>query len=415
MASKVRLGGGLAPTPHPARAEINPANMAPITGHADPHSHAAFAVQRAPDQPQLDLGRNVHCLFGLTFDAVTLDEAAERLRRDSYECRPCFVSTPNVNFIIEALSDPAFRGSVLRSDLSLADGMPIVWAARLMGIPIPQRVAGSDLFEHLQRPGGRPLKVYLFGGPEGIAERAAAALNVQGGGLQCAGFESPGFGSVSDLSSPQQIERINASSADFVVVALGAKKGQAWIEHNRHRLRAPLICHLGAVINFVAGSVNRAPRTWQQLGLEWLWRVKEEPSLWRRYFRDGSALVGLALSRVLPCSLAVARDRLFSAPDANPRHELVEQDGQVIIRLTGRWTAEALLPLKRDMVSSLRHGSTIQFDLSAVTWLDSAVLGMLVLFDTWQATPPAMLPGTAITPTVRRLFRWHGAEGLLGS
>jgi len=367
----------------------------------------------SPDLPRLDLGRNVHCLFGLVFDAVTLDEAARQLRSDATKCRPCFVSTPNVNFVIAAETDTAFRNSVLHSDLSLADGMPIVWAARLMGIPIRERVAGSDLFEHLRRSDAAPLKVYFFGGPDGVAERAASALNSHGGGLHCVGFDSPGFGSIDDISGAEQIRRINASGADFVIVALGAKKGQAWIERNRRRLVAPLISHLGAVVNFVAGSVNRAPAAWQRLGLEWLWRVKEEPALWTRYWHDGLALARMTLTRVVPCAVTVACRGFLGEADAAPRHDLIDEGGRTVIRLFGRWTVEALPPLREQMASLLGQGVAIQFDLSGVTWVDSALLGLLLLFDEWQSTEPALLPGKPLTPLVRRLFRWHGAECLL--
>jgi N-acetylglucosaminyldiphosphoundecaprenol N-acetyl-beta-D-mannosaminyltransferase len=380
---------------------------------AAPPTPFPLVVQRELGRPRLDLGRELHCLFGLSFDAITLDEAARQLRRDASEQRPCFVSTPNINFVVAAQSDDAFRKSVLRSDLSLADGMPIVWAARLMGIPIRERVAGSDLFELLCRPSATPLKTYFFGGPDGVAERAARALNAQQGGLRCVCFASPGFGSIADISSPEMIDRINASEADFVVVALGAKKGQAWIEHNRHRLKAPLISHLGAVVNFVAGSVHRAPVLWQRIGMEWLWRVKEEPALWRRYAYDGWALGRLALNRVLPCALAVAWHRLFDRP-APPRHETTSIGGRAVIRLSGAWTREALPPLRREMASWLaRDAATVQFDLSAVTWVDSAVLGLLLLIDEWQGEVRAVLPGSAPPPSVRRLFHWHGAEGLL--
>ncbi len=384
------------------------------TANPIPPASANFVVQRAPDAPRLDLGRDVHCLFGLTFDAVTLDEAAQRLRRDAHEQRPCFVSTPNVNFVVAAQTDSAFRNSVLRSDLSLADGMPIVWAARLMGVPIRQRVAGSDLFEMLHKHGADALKVFFFGGPDGVAAQAAQALNAQGGGLECVGYESPGFGSIQDISSDAQIERINASGADFVVVALGAKKGQAWIEHNRHRLRAPLISHLGAVVNFVAGSVDRAPLFWRRVGLEWLWRVKEEPALWRRYFHDGHLLAQLVLTRVLPCAIAVTRRRWGRGADVVPRHDVISmQTNRSVIRLSGPWAGgELLSPLKQEVAKLLRDGTAVQFDLSEATWVDSALLGFLLLLNGWQRDLPALLPSSRLQPDVQRLFRWHGAESL---
>ena len=87
---------------------------------------------------------------------------------------------------------------------------------------------------------------------------------------------------------------MNAARPDFLVVSLGAAKGQAWIMRNLHRLDVPLVSHLGAVVNFVAGEVRRAPRWMQRSGLEWAWRVKEEPALLRRYAGDALRLLPLA-------------------------------------------------------------------------------------------------------------------------
>jgi N-acetylglucosaminyldiphosphoundecaprenol N-acetyl-beta-D-mannosaminyltransferase len=108
-----------------------------------------------------------------------LPEAVERVRADAFAGRRCWIATPNLNFAIAARSDAAFRQSVLRSDLSLVDGMPLIWMARALGVPMPQRVAGSDLFEALQAHPGPPLGVYLFGGPPGVAARAAERINAQ--------------------------------------------------------------------------------------------------------------------------------------------------------------------------------------------------------------------------------------------
>eukprot|EP01038_Epipyxis_sp_PR26KG_P003480 gene3480-biopygen2582 len=109
--------------------------------------------------------------------------------------------------------------------------MPIVWVARLMGVPVPERVSGADVFERLGRPGSSPLSTYFFGGPPGGAANACARLNDARGPLTCLGFDAAGFGDIDDMSAQATLDRINASGADFLVVALGATKGQAWIEH----------------------------------------------------------------------------------------------------------------------------------------------------------------------------------------
>ena len=125
--------------------------------------------------------------------------------------------------------DADFRDSVIHSDIVIADGTPIVWMAKILGIPVRERVAGSTLFEALGQEWRRKMTVYFFGGPDGVAAEANKRINEKSTGLKCVGYHSPGFGDVTQMSEESIIQSINATSADFLVVALGAKKGQEWI------------------------------------------------------------------------------------------------------------------------------------------------------------------------------------------
>ena len=244
--------------------------------------------------------RRVIRLFGLPFDALTLGETVAEIRHACVARRRLFLSTANVNFVVHAQRDPAFRQSLLDSDLCVADGAPIVWISRLLRRPLPERVAGADVFEALRcSRDSVTVSVYLFGGPPGAAERACETLSREKGGVRCVGFECPGYGDVASMSHPDTIARINAAAPDFVVVALGAAKGQAWIQGNRHHLDAPVLCHLGAVVNFVAGNVVRAPPWIARSGFEWLWRVCQEPALARRYLGDFFGLMRLLAAELL--------------------------------------------------------------------------------------------------------------------
>ena len=111
-----------------------------------------------------------------------------------------------------------------------------------------------------------PLKVFLFGGPEGVAAKAHKNLNAETDGIECTGSLSPGFGTVDEMSTSSIIEAINSSNADFLVAALGAKKGQAWLRKNQDRIQIPIRAHLGATMNFQAGTVKRAPAVDAKMG-----------------------------------------------------------------------------------------------------------------------------------------------------
>jgi len=356
-----------------------------------------------------DFSREVHCLLGLPFDAVDLAGAEARIRAAAGSGTRCFLSTPNVNFLVNSRRDAAFRRSVIDSDLSVADGMPVVWLARLLRIPIRGRVAGATLFESL-RGGAEPLSVYFFGGPEGTAEEAWRKL-----GVRCAGYAFPGYGSVENMSGDEAIAHINASKADLLVVALGARKGHEWIERNRARLEVPVISHLGAVVDLAAGAVRRAPAWMQRAGLEWLWRIKERPGLWRRYCEDGMALVHLFVTRVLPYAWYQRRNAPEGSQLAGAGLEALDEQRRSTVRLRGAWTHTNLARLRRCCRHAALAGKDLRLDLAEVTYVDSAFVGLLLVVEAHQRRLGRRLVLLPVAEPARRVIRYCCAEHLLAA
>jgi N-acetylglucosaminyldiphosphoundecaprenol N-acetyl-beta-D-mannosaminyltransferase len=362
----------------------------------------------------VDLARAAYCLLGLPFHGVDLDAAMARIRQAIATRQTLILTTPNVNFAVACARDARFRDAVLDSHLLVADGMPLVWIARLLGVPIHERVAGSELFQRLRdlEPGATgPVKVFFFGGPPGVADTACRTLNAEARGMVCVGWHSPGYGLIEDMSAPDVIDSINASRADFLVVALGAAKGQAWIQHNRAKLAVPVISHLGAVVNFVAGTVSRAPRWMQRAGLEWLWRIKEEPGLWKRYWADGGALFKLLLTGVLP----LAWQQWWRSPYKvrNGRWDRAVEHGTVVLRLRGAWLDENLEPLRRALSTLADLPAPLRVDLSDVSCVDSAFVGSLLLLHGFRTSRDLPLAVTGVQGDVYRVLRWCGADFIL--
>ena len=379
---------------------------------------AAESAQAAEGPPQPDdLARQVYCVLGMPVDAVDMTTVLTRLEAAAADTKPFLVSTCNLNFLAQSLSDPAFRESLLASDLVTADGVPILWLARLLGIPLEGRVAGSDMFAALssRRARTRRLTVFLFGGGEGVAEAAGRSLNALPGGLVCAGALCPGYGSVAELSSQACIETINASGADFLAVALGAAKGQAWLRHNHRRLTVPVRAHLGAAIGFQAGVLRRAPRIAQKLGLEWLWRIKEEPQLWRRYWQDGCVLLRLLLTRVLPQVTRSLRNRL-SARHVRPSLVITaRQERDSIILFLGGSAVEpcvagATVHFRTALAANKRR---LIVDLSGVGVVDARFLGALLMLRKSLVQGLGRLEVVGASPAIKRQFRLNEVAFLL--
>jgi len=355
------------------------------------------------------LARNVFGILGIPLDALDLVALVERIDGAVATRRRFLLSTPNVNFLMMSQVDQEFRDSLLLSDSCAVDGMPMVWIARLMGAPMPLRLSGSDIFDALRsRQRLQKLKVFLFGGAEGLAEKVSKSINAEEVGMACVGALNPGFGSLSELSTSPIINNINASEADFLAVFLSARKAQGFLVHNHERLDVPVRAQLGATINLQAGAVRRAPKIVQRMGLEWLWRVKEEPYLWRRYFSDGQGLLYLVLTSVLP----LAAYRLFRSIRQKDRREgLVVQLSQtpdaIQVRLIGAATATHVGTAITGFRRALREQKNIVVDLSQMSMIDARFFGLLLMLRKQLLDQGSKLSFVAATRGVMRLFRMN--------
>jgi len=392
-----------------ARAKLRYASAASTiaTGDADRDPPVAL-----PD----DLSRRVYCILGIPIDAIEMSEVLGRIQLAARNAAPFVISTPNVNFLINSRKDAEFREAVLESDLCPTDGMPLVWIARLLGTTIKQRVAGSDILDALKSRArsDQPLKVFLFGSTESVAAAAARALNVDPSVLTCIGWICPGFGTIEELSTDRLLEKINSSNANFLVAALGAKNGQLWLQRNHERLRIPIRAHLGAVINFQAGEVKRAPPVLRQLGLEWLWRIKEEPYLWRRYFSDGLVLLHLLITRSLPLAIEA---QFLRQRNKRKGHDLVidttDHGDCVTLSLIGFAVgshAEKAASYFRNAIAGKKQ---VVIDLSSTRAVDARFFGLLLMLRKQLKAHGSTLKFAGMSGKIDRLFRLHGLEYLI--
>lgn len=223
---------------------------------------------------------------GVPLDRLTLAGAVDAIERLVREGEGGTVLTPNVDHVVLAHEDRRFRAAYEQASLSLCDGKPVQWAARLLGEPVPEKVSGSDLvLPLLERAAEKGMTVFLFGGAPGSAERARDALAARLPSLRIAGVASPRVPVDDRPEAHEESARlIAATRPDLVLVGLGAPKQELFAQAVRASVRPAVLLCLGASIDFLAGAVPRAPAWMSEHGLEWLYRLGREPGrLWRRY------------------------------------------------------------------------------------------------------------------------------------
>ena len=219
-------------------------------------------------------------ILGVAFDALTLGEAEERA--DALLCSGTggYIVTANPEIVLRCREDAAYAAAVNGAKLVLADGVGDLCAARILGTPLPGRVAGADLVPRLlARLAERGGSVFLYGARPGVAQRAGEKLKSAYPGLRIAGAEN---GYISDETA--LLEALEREKPDLLLLGLGAPRQELWMAENRQRTPAVMI-GVGGLLDVFAGDIPRAPEAWQRLGLEWLYRLLREPRRFKRVIR----------------------------------------------------------------------------------------------------------------------------------
>lgn len=239
-------------------------------------------------------------LFGLDIWSASraaalaaLTEAATSRGADG--CR--VVVTPNVDHLVRLEDEPTFKALYASADFIFPDGMPVVWASRLLGRPLTERITGADLFVDLCRLGAQHgWEAYILGGMPGQEATIRSGLEGRFPGLRVQ-VQCPSMAFDPDGPEAEEaLTRIAAGRPQLVFACLGLPKQELWLLHHRRRLQAGIGLGVGAALEFALGTVKRSPLWMQRAGLEWFWRLASNPrKLWRRYLVNDSRFLPLLL------------------------------------------------------------------------------------------------------------------------
>jgi N-acetylglucosaminyldiphosphoundecaprenol N-acetyl-beta-D-mannosaminyltransferase len=219
-------------------------------------------------------------LFGVPIHDVSLPETLEWVARWIAGQRPRQIATVNPEFLMAARRDPTFRAVLQGAGLCVPDGVGVTLAARYLGRPLRERVAGVDLVERLAaHAADAGWRLFLLGGAPGIAERAGAVLTGRHPTLTICGTYA---GSPAVEDEEEILQRVRTARADVLLVAYGAPAQDLWLARNLARSGAKVGIGIGGALDYLAGVVPRAPRWVRRLGFEWLYRLIRQPWRWRR-------------------------------------------------------------------------------------------------------------------------------------
>jgi len=249
-------------------------------------------------------------VLGVQIDALTMADAIAQFETLVARRQSALVFSLNVDICMKIHRDPELRKIYDHGNLVLVDGTPMTWAARFLGSPLPERVSGSEFLPAFCRVAGvKGYRVFLLGGLPGVAELAKQRLQADNPGLQVVGTYAPPFGfEHDDQENARIVSVIRAASPDVLFVALGTPKENKWLFRFREALQVPVSMAVGSSFDYLAGRLKRAPQWLQRCGLEWTYRLIQEPRrLWRRYLIDD-----------LPFVYYVMRERLFSKLPSRP-------------------------------------------------------------------------------------------------
>lgn len=312
-------------------------------------------------------------ILGVPIDDLSMEEAVQRI--DQLIERGGFhqVATANVDFLMNSMDDQELMDILHRCEIVLADGMPLVWASRIMGTPLTQRITGADLLPHLIKLSqSKKRRMFLLGATEDRSRAAAEWIEKTYPGAQLAGRYSPPFCALEELDHDHIIDLIEQAGVDILLVAFGNPKQEKWLAMHRNRLRVPVCIGVGASIDFLSGQHPRAPNWMQHAGLEWLHRFIIEPRrLGGRYARNAFGVLLYLSQQVFAISM--------QSRSSNPfRLSLVDKSNALVFDVTGELTGAALQEFRDLLKRSVVGDRAVILNLTGTTYVGADGLGILL-------------------------------------
>ncbi len=221
-------------------------------------------------------------VLGCPITKLNLDDFVRKAEEFIASGTPHYIAMMNVAKVVKMRSDQELEESILMADLVGADGVPLVWASQLLGAALPGRVNGTDLmYKLLEKASKKAYRIFFFGAKEEILQKVLEKVRADYPGVKIAGFRNGYFASAEEASIVRQIKE---SHADILLIAFGTPKKELWVKRYLHEMGVPVIHGVGGSFDVMAGIVPRAPFWMQRCGLEWLFRLMQEPRrMWRRY------------------------------------------------------------------------------------------------------------------------------------
>ncbi|HEY2044279.1 MAG TPA: WecB/TagA/CpsF family glycosyltransferase [Jatrophihabitans sp.] len=262
------------------------------------------------------MGTPRQVLFGLDIDAMTLEQVLTRSDDHLAMRRRLLIGVVNAAKVVKLHRDDLLRASLLECDLLLADGQSVVWASKVLRRPLPERVAGIDLFEKLvAKASADNRSIYLLGAKPDVLARLESELSRRFPGVRIVGSRDGYF---ADTESEDVAAAITASGADMLFLGMTSPKKEIFLGKYADSLGVPILHGVGGSFDIFAGITKRAPRIWQRLGCEWLYRLLQEPGrLWRRYLTTNTAFLAMTL-RELVHPMPSYRQHAPVVPQSNP-------------------------------------------------------------------------------------------------
>ena len=231
----------------------------------------------------------VFTVLGVRINAVQIPDVVAQMERWISERNGChFIAVTGMHGVTEAQHEPSFKRILNSADLVVPDGMPLVWLGRRRGYPLKRRVYGPELMQSFCNATGSKYRHFFYGGVPGIPTLLAEVLEEKYG-IRMVGTHSPPFRPLSDKEDEEILAEINSAKPDVLWVGLSTPKQERWMYEHRLQLHVPVVVGVGAAFDINTGRVRQAPSWMRERGLEWLFRLVQEPRrLWRRYLVYGS-------------------------------------------------------------------------------------------------------------------------------